>query len=86
MTGPVDTSQDLPLNQDSFRHHLLLLKSMHCGRPVLYQGQRRFVSCLTANQSGCDIDMIVYLTGQAGGVDAAEIQIPPAPVLEGAQG
>jgi hypothetical protein len=76
MTGPVDTSEDLPLDPDSFRHHLLLLKSMHCGRPVLYQGQHRFVSCLTANQSGCDIDMIVYLTGQAGGIGSREIVVP----------
>lgn len=77
MTGPVDASQDEPFDPDLCRHQLLLLKSLHCGRPVLYQGLRHFISCMTANRSGCDIDMTVYLAGQTGGIGAREIEIPP---------
>jgi hypothetical protein len=76
MIGPVDNSQDEPFDPDLCRHQLLLLKSLHCGRPVLYQGLRHFISCLTANRSGCDIDMTVYLAGQVVGVDSRKIEIP----------
>lgn len=77
MIGPVDNTQDEPFNTDLCRHQLLLLKSLHCGWPVLYQGLRHFISCVTVNRSGCDIDMIVYLAGQGGSVDGQEIEITP---------
>lgn len=75
--GPVDANQDEPFDPDLCRHQLLLLKSLHCGRPVLYQGRRQFISCVTVNRSGCDIDMLVYLAGKVGGVDSREVGIPP---------
>jgi hypothetical protein len=75
MTGPVDTSQDQPLDPDAYRHQLLLLKSLHCARPVLYQGLNQFIQCITANQSGGDIQTTVYLAGIKGGIDSSEIQI-----------
>jgi hypothetical protein len=71
----VPTEQDLPLDPDAYRHHLLLLKSLHCGRSVLYQGLSQFVQCLSANLSGCDIEMTVYLAGKPEGVDSSEVQI-----------
>jgi hypothetical protein len=77
MIGPIDNTQDEPFNADLCRHQLLLLKSLHCGRPVLYQGLRHFISCMTANRSGCDIDMTVYLAGRTGGLDCREIEVPP---------
>lgn len=77
MIGPVDSTRDEPFHPEMCRHQLLLLKSLHCGRPVLYQGLRQFISCVTANQSGCDIDMIVYLAGMKGGVDSREVEIAP---------
>lgn len=76
MIGPVDATQDEPFDADMCRHHLLLLKSLHCGRPVLHQGRRHFIKCVTANQSGCDINMIVYLAGHTAGVDSREVDIP----------
>jgi hypothetical protein len=76
MTGPVNSNQDQPFNPDLYRHQLLLLKSMHCTRPVLYEGQKRFIQCVSANLSGCDIQMTVYLTGMTAGVDSSAIQIP----------
>jgi len=82
MIGPVDNTQDEPFNAELCRHQLLLLKSLHCGRPVLYQGLRQFISCVTVNRSGCDIDMLVYLAGKAGGVDSREVAIPPDAVSE----
>lgn len=75
MTGPVDTNQDQPFAPETYRHQLLLLKSMHCTRPVLYQGRKQFIQCVTANLSGCDIEMTVYLAGISGGLDSKEIQI-----------
>lgn len=77
MIGPVDSRRDEPFNLEVCRHQLLLLKSLHCARPVLYQGTHQFISCLTANQSGSDIDMIVYLAGKNGGVDSREVEITP---------
>lgn len=79
MTGPVDASQDKPFNPETYRHQLLLLKSLHCGRPVLHQGLNQFVRCVSANASGCDIVMTVYLAGIKDGIDSSEIQIQPSP-------
>lgn len=75
MTGPVATNQDEPLDPHAFKHQLLLLKSLHCARPVLYLGRREFIKCVTANLSGCDVEMLVYLTGRAGAIDSAQIEI-----------
>ena len=82
MIGPVDANQDEPFDPDLCRHQLLLLKSLHCGRPVLYQGLRHFISCVTVNRSGCDIDMLVYMAGKAGGVDSREVAVPPDATCE----
>lgn len=75
MTGPVDASQDEPFNPAAYHHQLLLLKSLHCGRPVLHQGRKQFIQCVSANRSGCDIGMTVYLAGFRDGIDSKEIQI-----------
>ena len=75
MIGPVDTSQDEPLDPAGFRHQMLLLKSLHCGRPVLYDGRHQFIQCLTTNRSGCDIEMLVYLAGKPGAIDSSQVQI-----------
>lgn len=77
MIGPVDATRDEPFHPEMCRHQLLLLKSLHCGRPVIHRGLRQFISCVTANRSGCDIDMIVYLAGKKGGVDGREVEIMP---------
>lgn len=75
MTGPVPNNQDEPNDEAAYRHHLLLLKSMHCSRPVLHEGLHQFISCLTANRDGGRISMTVYLAGKIGGLDCREIQI-----------
>jgi len=78
MTGPVADTEDAPLDLDAYRHHLLLLKSMHCARPVIHQGLQQFIKALTLNGSGGSIDMIVYLSGKRDGVDGREILIKPS--------
>lgn len=78
MTGPVPTNQDEPNDPAAYRAHLLLLKSMHCARPVVYQGKNRFISCLTANRDGGHISMTVYLAGMTDGIDSSEIEIKHA--------
>lgn len=77
MTGPVPINQDLPNDPAAYREHLLLLKSMHCARPVLHEGLKQFISCLTANRDGGRISMTVYLAGKVGGFDSKEIQVTP---------
>lgn len=75
MTGPVPNNQDEPNDEAEYRHHLMLLKSMHCARPVLHEGLNQFISCLTANRHGGRIAMTVYLAGKVGGFDSREVQI-----------
>ena len=75
MTGPVPNMQDEPNDPDGYRQHLLLLKSMHCCRPVVYEGLNQFITCLTANRDGGRISMTVYLAGKRDGIDSKEIQI-----------
>jgi len=79
MTGPIDNSQDKPFNVEAYKHHHLLLKSQHCGRPVLYLGLKYFIQGLTSNVSGCDITMLVYLSGRLEGIDSSLIEIMTIP-------
>jgi len=78
MTGPVPNNQDEPNDVEAYRHHLLLLKSMHCCRPVVYEGLNQFITCLTANRDGGHISMTVYLAGKPGAIDSSQIQIQHA--------
>lgn len=77
MTGPVANNQDEPNDPIAYREHLLLLKSMHCARPVVHKGLNQFITCLTANRDGGRISMLVYLAGKAGGIDSNEIEVRP---------
>ncbi len=78
MTGPVPTNQDTPLDAAAYRHQLLLLRSAHCARPVLYQDRNRFINGLTLYQDGGRVSMTVYLAGSKEGVDSIEVQIKSA--------
>jgi hypothetical protein len=75
VTGPVPNNQDVPNDVEAYRHHLLLLKSMHCCRPVVYQGLNQYLTCLTANRDGGRISMTVYLAGKPDAIDSSQIQI-----------
>lgn len=75
MTGPVPNNQDEPLDAAAYQHHLLLLKSAHCCRPVIFDGRNQFIHTLTLHQDGGRLGMIVYLAGITGGVDCSQIQI-----------
>jgi len=79
VTGPVPNNQDEPLDHDAFQHHLLLLKSAHCCRPVIYRERHQFINTLTLFQDGGRLGMTVYLSGVAGGIDSAQIQIKGGP-------
>lgn len=78
MTGPVPNNQDTPLDAAAYRHQMLLLRSAHCARPVLYQDRNRFINSLTLYQDGGRVSMTVYLAGAKGGIDSSEVQIKPA--------
>ncbi len=78
MTGPVATNQDTPLDAAAYRHQMLLLRSAHCARPVLYQDCNRFINGLSLYQDGGRVSMTVYLAGSKEGIDSSEIQIKPA--------
>ncbi|WP_314435480.1 hypothetical protein [Massilia timonae] len=77
MTGPVPNNQDEPNDPAAYKEHLLLLKSMHCARPVIHKGLKQFITCLTANRDGGRISMTVYLAGIADGIDSSEIEVRP---------
>lgn len=77
MTGPVQNNQDEPNDGAAYREHLLLLKSMHCARPVRHKGLKQFISCLTATRDGGRISMTVYLAGKPDGFDSKEIEVIP---------
>ena len=75
MIGPVSTNQDTPLDPGAYRHQMLLLKSAHCARPVLYQERNQFINGLTLYQNGGRVSMTVYLAGMKDGIDSTEIGI-----------
>lgn len=72
------SGQDVPLDQDAYRHHLLLLKSAHCARPVVHEGLNQFINSLTLYQNGGRVAMLVYLAGKKEGIDSSEICIKPS--------
>jgi hypothetical protein len=72
------SGQDVPLDQDAYRHNLLLLKSAHCARPVMHEGLNQFINSLTLYQNGGRVAMIVYLAGKKEGIDSSEISIKPS--------
>lgn len=82
MTGPVPTNQDTPLDPAAYRHQMLLLRSAHCARPVLYQDRNRFINGLSLYQNGGRVSMTVYLAGTKEGIDSTEIRIKPAAAEE----
>jgi hypothetical protein len=75
MVGPVSSTQDEPNDQVAYRHHLQLLKSAHCCRPVLHRGLHRFINSLTLHHDGGRVAMTVYLKGSPEAIDSSEIQI-----------
>jgi len=78
MTNFIDCNPNEPNDVEAYRQHLLLLKSMHCCRPVVYEGLNQFITCLTANRNGGRISMTVYLAGKPGAIDSSQIQIQHA--------
>jgi hypothetical protein len=82
MSGPVSDDQDEPNDPAAYIHQLLLLKSAHCCRPVLYRGVKQFIHTLTTYPDGGKRSMTVYLAGIKGGIDSAEIQIMRNPMPE----
>lgn len=74
----IDCSQDTPLDEAAFKHHLLLLKSAHCARPVIVKGLSQFINGLSLYQDGGRVSMTVWIGGQKEGVDSAEVEIAPS--------
>lgn len=85
MTGPVPNKQDEPLHPEAFAHQLRLLKSVHCCRPVLYQGKQQFIRGLTVHHGGSGVGMIVWLAGNSDAIDSADVQIKPNTPAEESQ-
>lgn len=82
MTGPVPNNQDEPLDPEAYAHQVRLLKSAHCCRPVLYQGQQQFINGLTVHHNGPGVGMIVWLAGNSNAIDSADVQIKPSSTSE----
>jgi len=75
MTGPIPNNQDVPLDPEAYAHQLQLLKSVHCCRPVLYQGRKVFINGLTVHHGGSGVGMDVRLAGNTDAIDSADVQI-----------
>jgi len=86
MTASASNTQDEPLDPENYKHQLLLLKSAHYCRPVLYRGLHQFINSLTLFQDGGRVGMDVYLMGITGSIDSREIQIKRDPPSEGCNG
>lgn len=67
-----------PLDADEYKRQAALLKSLHCCRPVLYEGKERFIQVMHARQAGGRIEGEVRLTGGPESVDLKLIEFPPA--------
>lgn len=78
MSAMSTPDQNEPLDPTAYKHHLLLLKSAHCARPVLHQGLSRFINALSLYQDGGRVAMTVSLGGIPEGVDSTEIQVKTA--------
>ena len=66
-----------PLDAEACKQHLVLVKSMHCCRPVLVAGKEEFVQVVNARLAGGRIEVEVWLTGGADPVDMKLITLPP---------
>lgn len=78
MTGPIPNNQDVPLDPESCKHHMQLVKSAHCCRPVIYLGLKQYINGLSIYHDGGRVAMTVYLGGKKDGIDSREIQIMPS--------
>ncbi len=72
LAGAVDYA---PLDQETYRHQALLLRSLHCARPVHLEGREGFIHTLSSSQAGGRVEMTVYLAGDPAPVDSARITV-----------
>lgn len=64
-----------PLDEATYKHQALLLRSLHCARPVKVDGREYFIHTLSTSQAGGRIEMTVYLAGSAAPVDGAAVVV-----------
>ena len=64
-----------PLDQETYKLHALLLRSLHCARPVILDGRRAYIHTLTASLAGGRIEMTAYMTGDETPIDAARLVV-----------
>lgn len=67
------------LDTDAYKHQALLLRSLHCARPVHVHGREAFIHTLTASLVGGHIEMTVYLTGDPAPVDCSQVRVERKP-------
>lgn len=64
-----------PLDEATYKHQALLLRSLHCARPVKVHGRDQFIHTLSTSQAGGRIEMTVYLAGAADPVPSESVVV-----------
>lgn len=75
MSEGIKTTEFGPLDEGTYKHQALLLRSLHCARPVIYQGRSAFIHTISASQAGGHIEMTVYLAVDPAPIDSSHISI-----------
>lgn len=70
MRGAITAPDYAPLDQDEYKRQALLLRSLHCARPVMFDGRQAYIHTLSASVAGGRIEMTAYLTGDPTPIDA----------------
>jgi hypothetical protein len=68
-----------PLDPDAYKHHALMLKSLHCARPVIHGGKSCHIQSAHVGPSGGRVAMTVYLAGSPAPIDSSEITLQEQP-------
>ena len=75
MSPVIAAPEYAPLDQDEYKRQALLLRSLHCARPVLLDGRQQYIHTLTTSQAGGRIEMTAYLAGSPAPIDAARLVV-----------
>lgn len=75
MSTILTSSEYAPLDPEEYKRQLLLLRSLHCARPVILDGKQAYIHTLSASQDGGHIEMTAYMTGDPTPVDATRLVV-----------
>lgn len=75
MNAPLNSTEYGPLDEAVYRHQSLLLRSLHCARPVMLDGRQQYIHTISASQDGGHIEMTVYMAGDPTPISSTSIEV-----------